>query len=288
MARKPHKPPIDLLALGRDYAQRSREAAVVAAPVKGPEPIGADFEKTIAAMLAAIKPASAAEVAADRDKRRLIPLLVDAGIALEHRASRAAVNRCPKWAASLEKVRATLAGNAGAIVVLIGPRGTGKTQIAAEVARDFAGRQLDAEDASAEAARSGRRVSVSVPALAMTYQKAARYFGRCKELYANVGTINAEVRQREIDILRGYDLVIFDELQEAADDDRRVGFGKILTDIVDLRYSAQKPTLLISNHYDEANPKDRSAIEAFLGASIVSRMNQTGGFVVCDWESFRG
>ncbi len=53
-----------------------------------------------------------------------------------------------------------------------------------------------------------------------------------------------------------------------------------LSEIVDARYKEKKDTLLISN----------LAVEDFnkmVGASIASRINETGEVHLCNWESFR-
>lgn len=311
---KPQKPQkrhkldaLDVLALGRESLAAGRRDS--AAPrAKEAESVNAgDFAKELAAVFGRIAAASPAAVAKDRETRRVLPYLIEAGIAEEHRKNAEAINQQPKWAGALGKVRDKLAENPGAIVALIGPRGTGKSQMAAQLVRDFADRQIAIEDANKDSSVAQwnafekirslcplirkfieRRVIVPLPPRCR-YLKAAFYFGRNKELYANVGTINAEVREQEIEVLSQYDLVTFDELQEAAegDENRRIGFGKILTDIVDRRYAKQRPTILISNHYDMENPDNFAPIQNFLGASICDRMRQTGGIVVCNWRSFR-
>ena len=56
--------------------------------------------------------------------------------------------------------------------------------------------------------------------------------------------------------------------------------NRLLSHIVDKRYDACLDTVLISNQEEAAFLKS-------MGSSIVSRMNETGGLIICKWNSFR-
>jgi len=53
-----------------------------------------------------------------------------------------------------------------------------------------------------------------------------------------------------------------------------------LSYLFDRRYAAMKDTLIISNQ----TPED---FQQSIGLPVVSRMNESGGIIVCDWPSFR-
>lgn len=283
------KPPLDPLA-AREYF-RAHAKATATATVAAPEPalVPSDFERVVADMLRAVQPVSAEAVAADREARRIRPALVECGIAREHLPALATLRPVPEQLAALARIReAVTRRDGGAIVVIIGPRGTGKTHLVAQIFRDQVEALLRIEDASADAVHTG--VRVAVPTLQMHYGKAQSFFQTFKELHGNVGSIRVPELQARLALLAKYDLVAIDELQEVPGeaDASRVGFSKILTDIVDQRYAEKRPTILVSNHYDPRNPRDLSAIAVFLGDSIVSRLNQYGALIVADWPGFRG
>lgn len=275
-----------LVTLAKERERERLLAALAAldappAPPKPPEaPLGPEWLEGVLAKLASIPPATAEEVAHDREHRRVRPRISAAGISPEHlRELTITHGRQQK---SLADIRAKVASGTGAICVLFGPRGTGKTQLAAQIVRDFAERTVREEDDYAYAGKATPREYIC------SYQTAADLFGRMKELYANVGTIHAEARAEEMECMARIDLVIVDELQESAEaNEKRIGFGKILAALCDKRYANKKPTILISNHYDPTKPTSAALITGFLGDSIVDRVKQYGCFIVADWKSFR-
>jgi DNA replication protein DnaC len=54
----------------------------------------------------------------------------------------------------------------------------------------------------------------------------------------------------------------------------------LLTNLIDDRYSAMRPTLLMANLPHEE-------LTETLGASIVDRVTENGAVIHCDWPSFR-
>lgn len=138
----------------------------------------------------------------------------------------------------------------GMLVALIGGRGVGKTQIACEAA--LKNEQLG-------------KTSL--------YSTAFELLVRIKSSYRS----NSET---EAEIIAEYckpSLLIIDECHEQSGTDFE---NKIITFIIDKRYGAMKDTILISN----ASKRD---FDLSMGDSIISRMQETGGIIECNWGSFR-
>lgn len=137
----------------------------------------------------------------------------------------------------------------GAIVVLAGNRGTGKTQIACEVIKTVCANGKKAE-----------------------YVKAMALFLAIRETYGGKGSEAQAITRYVAPVL----LVIdeFQERTESAFEDR------VLTHIIDRRYDALKDTIIVTNltPVDFANKA---------GASIMDRIRETGTIIECAWESFR-
>lgn len=84
----------------------------------------------------------------------------------------------------------------------------------------------------------------------------------------------------ERDVLQSYidpNLIIIDEVQERGNTPWE---DRMLTYLIDQRYAAKRDTVLIGNLTPDALAKS-------LGESIVSRLQECGEIVVCDWPSFR-
>lgn len=153
------------------------------------------------------------------------------------------------WSACLEAMRPKV--GSGFIMALIGTRGTGKTQIACELIR--------------ENAKRGR---TSRFALAMDIFLAIRASYRKDSTTDEARVVDEFCKPR---------LLVIDEIQERAESAFE---DRILTHIINHRYNDEKDTLLIGNIKAEEFNKA-------MGASIVSRLNETGGLITCDWESYR-
>jgi DNA replication protein DnaC len=151
----------------------------------------------------------------------------------------------PWSAASNAAWEAVQAGNS---VLLLGPRGTGKTQIAT-----LCGIRM------ASNARSVR------------YLKASDLFRQCREAMHDKGESDQISRFIRVSLL------IVDEAHVRVDSDFE---DRILTEIVDSRYDAYRPTILITNQSKERAAKS-------LGPSIVSRFHESGMVLECNWDSFR-
>lgn len=168
----------------------------------------------------------------------------DSGVPLRHRQAVEA-QFDPKVVA---KVKEGLFERHG-LVALVGPRGTGKTLLAAHAVRH----------------------SLFKHAREAKYIRAADMFARMR---AEMDESKAGLMLAQLSRVW---LLVIDELQEA--------FGtawedKQLVRLLDKRYGEMQPTLLIANLRPEAMVKA-------LGASIVDRMMETGGLVEMTGPSHR-
>jgi len=73
-------------------------------------------------------------------------------------------------------------------------------------------------------------------------------------------------------------LLVIDEVQERGETEFE---NQKLTAIIDARYRQQRPTLMIGNY------KNKAEFAASISPSIVSRIQECGGAIHCDWPSFR-
>lgn len=154
----------------------------------------------------------------------------------------------PEWIKQNGTVLEALGG--GFLIGLIGKRGTGKTQMAMQ--------------AAVKSITVGRQP---------LYVKAMDVFFCVRSAF------KSEVLT-ELDVLAEFlapDLLILDELGERGESEWE---DRTLVYLIDKRYDAMKDTLLISN-------MTAAAFEESMGTSIASRLRECGGFVECNWESFR-
>lgn len=215
-------------------------------------------------LLASIEPKSAEQMREYDFKAHIAPKLATFGFEQRYRRDGLCDGqdeRCKLQRDKLAKLTNTLQSK-GAIVALVGPRGTGKTYIASQFVID----RLWSEHGTPRCTWSH-------------YTKLTTLVGRLKAFYGDMGTIDGEkLEQYRTFLTKILDLLIIDEIHEVADDSRHK--DRILTDILDARYSAKKDTLLISNQSAEEFSRTTNA-------SILSRLNEHGGIISCAWESFR-
>lgn len=152
-----------------------------------------------------------------------------------------------KWEENFRKVAEKV--KSGGIVALIGNRGTGKTRIAAEVVRNYS------PDKS-------------------TYTTAMALFLRIR---ASFGKKGGETEEQIVKEMAQSALLIIDEIQERGN---TAWEDRLLTHILDKRYGAMTPTIIIAN-------LDAAGLTECLGASITSRINETGGIVTITGKSYR-
>lgn len=140
------------------------------------------------------------------------------------------------------------------LLVLIGDRGPGKTQMATWWA--------------AERMKAGLKPGF--------YRKTADLITEIKTTWSDGG----KTVDTENDILRKYrgaHYLVLDEFHERGASDWE---SRTLINIIDHRYDSMLATVLI------ANMKLEQATEQ-INPSILSRAEETGGLVVCDWPSYR-
>lgn len=154
------------------------------------------------------------------------------------------------WIQKFETLKQLL--GTGFICALCGPQGTGKTQMAAETIK-----------ANAATLHSSR------------FASAMDFFIALKQSY------DPEEKTSESGILTRFSkprLLILDEMDERAETDWE---NRLLFHLINRRYNELKDTVLISR-------RSRAEFEGSLGKSIASRIQETGGFIIADWPSYRG
>lgn len=165
------------------------------------------------------------------------------------------------WKATFDKLLPLI--GTGFLAALIGPRGTGKTQLAAELI--------------VESCKP--RPNIHVASVGQVFP--AKYMTALQLFLSLRATYRDKDGDSEMDVLdkltTRYGLVVIDEVQERGNTDFE---DRMLTHIVDRRYANLGDTLLISNL-----TADQFALA--VGPSVVSRANEAGGIIVCDWPSFR-
>lgn len=153
-----------------------------------------------------------------------------------------------EWGDTYRRLVPIVAG--GGLVVLLGKRGTGKTQMAVDLLADVCA--------------AGNRVR---------YLKAMDLFREIRNCYRKDGPSEVET----VDKLCKFAALVIDEAHERSDSDWE---NRTLTNIIDRRYDAKRSTVLVSN-------MTKQAFGEAVGPSIVSRIHETGEVVVCEWASFR-
>ncbi|HEX2972655.1 MAG TPA: ATP-binding protein [Tepidisphaeraceae bacterium] len=138
----------------------------------------------------------------------------------------------------------------GPLIVLLGKRGTGKTQLAACLLADLC--------------RAGGMVR---------YLKTMDLFREIRACYRPDGPNEVKT----VNQLCRYAGLVLDEAHERSDSEWE---NRTLSNIVDRRYDAMRTTILVSNMTKEA-------FAQAVGPSIVSRIHESGEVVTCDWASFR-
>jgi DNA replication protein DnaC len=174
------------------------------------------------------------------------------------RHSRRVENRHEQWGRVFETVRAKL--GTGFIIGLVGPRGTGKTQLGVHLCR-YA---LELKPGTCD-------LGNEIPVLYRPWMDV---------FLAVRGTYKPESRDSEqtiLDALGRPALLVLDEVQERTGSEFE---NRLLTHVIDARYRQHKDTLLIGN-------LTAAVLAESLGPSIVSRMEETGGTITMDWQSFR-
>lgn len=198
------------------------------------------------------------ELAAWEWENDTLPRLRDSGLEPRFHA------RITEWGnvkqkAVYDRVSALLCRK-GAIFALVGPRGTGKTTICSQLIVD-------------------RAVNTALPPWERQppYRKMVALVARFKAFYADFGTIDMESLRSSRESFANCPFAVIDEIHEC--DDMKMK-SRVLTDLLDLRYSRRNDTVLISNQTPEE-------FRTTTSDSILSRLAEHGSIIDCTWQSWR-
>lgn len=148
----------------------------------------------------------------------------------------------------------------GGMVCLTGNRGTGKTQLAYHLVKEFF--------------RANDTEWMQGPIKYAVYGTALGFFIAIKSTYGN-----SEISEHDlIASLSNMPIMVIDEMQVRSD---TAWENSMLTHLIDSRYGKMLGTILISNQ----------ATQSFInsiGPSIADRIRETGGIIEMNWESLRG
>jgi DNA replication protein DnaC len=167
-----------------------------------------------------------------------------------------------KWLAAFEQAKEAV--EKCGIIAFLGGRGSGKTRMAAEVSR--AGRwPRDAK------VWNGHQSVADKTAL---YRRAMDVFLDLRDAAQNnSGTSEKKVLAG----LESVGLLVIDEFQERGGTEWE---NRIICNLLDKRYSAMRPTILIANYTREEMAKA-------LSPSVKDRIRENGKAIIFDWESYR-
>ena len=219
-----------------------------------------DFNVSTAAMKADTDPPQITATPVLTLKRHNIPLI---GFPDRHRANTELSGT--EWQKAYQK--ALEIAESGGIIVCYGRRGTGKTQIAVEIAQN-------AKFNNAELPRREWKMQSHAEYRPALYVKAMEIFIDLKNSFQRPA---APSEKAIIEKLASAAFLAIDEAhvrgETKYEDDK-------LTHIVDKRYDAMRPTMLITN-------LQRKEFASQLSPSILSRIEESGGGIQCNWDSYR-
>lgn len=218
--------------------------------------LGPEFFEKMAQMIAAAPddvPPTPEEIATQESARQRQKMAARQAMALGQQSGwpvkyLEAVKTAPHgadWLEAYEQAAERVRQNG--IVVLYGRRGSGKTRMAAELA---------------------------VQAGLSRYRTAMRFF---LEIRATFRKGAEDTEMKIIDDLTRTGLLVLDEIQERGE----TGFeDRLLTHVIDARYAAMKPTVIIAN-------LTKKELSESLGASVVDRACENGKSIEFHWGSYR-
>jgi len=162
----------------------------------------------------------------------------------------------------------------GAIVAMVGIRGTGKTSIAAQIAIERIRYWFKFYHVPEwEKDKRG-----PAPRAMPWYYKASTLVAKYKSLHADFGSIDGPQLQESFENMsKDCGLLVIDEWHECEDRKLR---DRVLVDLIDRFYSSLSDVLIISNQ----EPKE---FATSTNASILSRLGEHGRIIPCKWDSFR-
>jgi DNA replication protein DnaC len=171
-----------------------------------------------------------------------------------------------EWQAAYE--RAKICAERGGLIVAYGGRGTGKTQMAFHLARN-----ANFPNALFMPIYKNGFTPETKPRPAI-YTKAMEIFLECKHSFnrKDAPTVK-EILQK----LEDAAFLIIDEAQVRGETKFE---DDMLTHLIDKRYDGERATMLITN-------LGRKEFAATLSPSIISRIEQIGCGIDCNWQSYR-
>ena len=175
--------------------------------------------------------------------------------------------RGERWLAEFEDAKTAVA--AGGIVLFLGKRGPGKTQMAAEVARNG-----NWPDDQAFSIPSGNGTFFVAKSQSARYLRALDLFLDLRDA-AQPGSGSSE--KKVLERLEKPGLLVIDEFQERGGSEWE---NRIVCNLIDKRYAANRPTIIIANLTREDMAKS-------LSPSILDRIRENGRAIMFDWESYR-
>jgi len=169
-----------------------------------------------------------------------------------------------EWTATYQKAL-QVASKCG-IVALIGGRGTGKTQMAWQIAKNVKLQNVNTVNYD-----SGFSKQINRPAI---YRTAMDIFLELRSTYA------PKAEKTEWQLMKEYEnaaLLVIDEINVTTGNN----FEDLkMTAIMDKRYQRLRPTILIGN-VDLQQFSDR------MGKSVINRIEEDGIILSCNWPSYR-
>ncbi len=236
------------------------------APEKPILPIAADLAAALQRLHDTGKRRIATEPPCGPTARQTDEILAERGFPARHRKQLLAGMAGPSLEKATELLPRILAGDC--LLLLLGERGPGKTQMATWwgaqlIAEKF---RLKPEDFKPHTAGQWSGI----------YRKTADVISEIKSTWHDGGkTVGTED-----DLLKKYKSVkylVLDEFHEKGSSDWE---ARTLVNMLDHRYDAMLVTVLIANMGEKQ-------VREQVNPSIVSRAQETGGLVLCDWASYR-
>ncbi len=158
------------------------------------------------------------------------------------------------------------AAKRGALIVIYGGHGSGKTQMCMEIARNLPSRFFPPKKEGAFTLAHQHRP--------LLYRKSMEFFNDIRSTYG------AKSKETERDVISRYAnaaLVVIDEAHQRGEKDFE---DRQITLMIDKRYDAMLPTILITN-------LTREDFYATLSPAVKSRMIETAEGIEANWRSFR-
>jgi DNA replication protein DnaC len=163
------------------------------------------------------------------------------------------------WATTYPE--ASKAVSQGGLVVFLGNRGTGKTQMAAEIAKS-------GDWKSDKGEWDGNK---------MVSRKTAIY-RRAMDIFLDLRDRSPGHSEKAVlEKLTYCGLLVIDEFQERGETPFE---DRIITNLLDKRYNDERPTILIAN-------LDREGLKNMLSPSVIDRMRQNGRSFLFNGKSYR-